>query len=207
MRLGRGFFCTPLFLAGVLGRAPACACSARIAPPPIGVPWDEVLCGVRRRQGFSPPLFFLRSSWPRGGGLWVWFPALLCCGSVVAAVACLGLGQRGLRPPSPLHFGFFSFCCVPVRVAGGLPPRRWGCAPACLRCLFLRPFNSSVVVVGHRFLLGVVGLGRGGSVVSYRRAPWVSNLLFPGWGGCPPLRSGCAASRLCDCPPRFFSFR
>ena len=65
-----------------------------------------------------PPLFgcsfsaFLAAG---GGGLWVWFSALSCRGSVVVAVACSGLGPLGPRSPSPLRLGFF-FLAVSVSV-------------------------------------------------------------------------------------------
>ena len=64
--------------------------------------------------------------------------------------------------PLPPAFGFFVFfapCCVRVHVAGGLPLPRRGCAPACLGCIFLRPFGGCVVVVGPFLCPGVFRLG------------------------------------------------
>ena len=152
----------PLFLAGMLGRVPSCPRSPRTLPLPGGGACGEGLCGGRRGRGLPPPPLFFWSSWLRGGGLLVWFSAPSCCGSVVVAVACFGLGPLVPRFPYPLRSGFvfsFFFCCVRDRVAGGLPLLRRGCAPACPGCFFFRPFSYCVVVVGRCFWLGIFGPG------------------------------------------------
>ena len=91
----------------------------------------------------------------------MWFPALLCSGSVVVAVACLVLGPLGLRPPSPFRLGFFSFLPAvsasmwPVarHFSGGVRNRR-------VRGVFSYwPFGGFLVVVGRCFRLGVTGFG------------------------------------------------
>ena len=131
-----GFSCAPPFLAGVCGvcvwirvlrarcyfwlgcwgmcsfaRAPSVPRHPLVGPP---VAWDCVGVAV---GGVSPPpsfFHFSRSGCAGGGVLWVWFSALLCSGSLVVAVACLGPGPLGLRPPAPFRLGFVFFFSVSV---------------------------------------------------------------------------------------------
>ena len=108
--LGLGFSCTPLFLAGVLGRVPSGARSARTPPLPGRAACCEGLCWGRRGWGFPPsPLFCFSALLAAEGGLWVLFSALPWCGSVVVAVASSGLGPLGPRSPPPLRLGFSLF--------------------------------------------------------------------------------------------------
>ena len=67
-----------------------------------------------------------------GGG--VWFPALSCCGFVVSAAACPGLGSLGLRPTFPFWFRLRAclfFFVLPATFTVG-------CVPACAGCPFPR---------------------------------------------------------------------
>ena len=197
-----------------LGRWGMCPL-ARALPVPrhsrVGPPAVRGCVGVAV-GGVSPPssYFFFRPSCLRRGGLWVWFSAPLCCGSVVVAVACSSLGPLGSRSPSPLPLGssflFFVFSCVRVRVAGSLPLLPWGCAPACPGCLLVWPFGGCVVVVGRVFWTGVFGLGGVVPRCPIGGSSGCRLLVSPGRGVSRPRWNGCAASRLCDYPPRFPSF-
>ena len=174
--------------------------------PRLGLPVARGCVGVAVGGVPPPPSIFFAVFLATGGGLWVWFSALSCCGSVVVAVACLGFGPLGLCPPLPPSFEFLFFLlwpCLcgrwpatsPVGVCAGVSG---GSFPLALRRLCGRG--------GPLFLAGRLRAGRIGPPVSYRRAPWVSPLVLPGWGGYPPLWRACAASPLCACPPRFPSF-
>ena len=174
-----------------------------LATPGWGCVWRQIVY-ASPWAGFLPPLFFLRSSWPRGGGPWVWFSALSCCGSVVVAVACLGLGPLDLPPPPPYvwdtNFFAVSVSVWPVAChfsSGGVHRRVWGV------------FSSGPSAAVWSWWVAVSGWASSGW------AGWSSAVLSAGpvgvalgvaWlGGCPPLWSRCGASRLCDSPPRFSS--
>ena len=85
----------------------------------------------------------------------MWFSALLCCGSVVVAVACSGLGPLGPRSPSPLRLGFLFFAVslfvwpVDCHSSGrGVRRRVQGVFSSVL-------FGGSSIVLGCFFWLGV----------------------------------------------------
>ena len=205
--LGVGFSCTPLLLARMLRCMPSWARSARTPPPPAGAACGKGLCGGRRRRGFSPPLFFFFFAvFLAGGG------GICGCGSRPCCVRALwwSLSPLSVLAPlvsaPPLPFVWVPpplfFCCVCVRVAGGLPFLRWGCALACPGCLYLRAFGGCVVTVGRCFCLAGRLAPRcpiGG--------PRVCRLWWCLAGGRPPLWSGCAALWLCDGPPIFLLSR
>ena len=102
------------------------------------------LCGGRRGRGPLPPCFVLRlllvfvpgllggdPSLVVGGGLWVWFSVLSCCGSLMVAVACSGRGLLGPRsPPFVFFFAVLVVSASPSSVAclfpgGGVCRRVW----------------------------------------------------------------------------------
>ena len=171
-----------------------------------------IVCGLPL-AGVSPPfliVFFVcvrsRPSWMQGGGLWVWFSALLCCGSVVVAVACSGLGPLGPCSLSPLHFGFFSLSAVAVFL--------WPAAchfPGGLVCWRVRSVFSSGPSAAAWSCWAAsspwASSGWTGWLPSILSAGPVGVAFGVAWlEGCLPRWSGCAASRLSDCPPCCPSF-
>ena len=197
--LGWGSSRSLLCLAGVLRHVPSCVCLVSFPLTPGGAACGVGLCGGHRGRGFCPLLYFFFAVFSDAGGgdLWVWFSALSCCGSVVVATACLGLGSLGLRPPSPFRLGFFLFTLLvsasvwPLArdfsdgVCAGLSGVSF---PLALR----RPCGCGWPLL----LAGCLRAGRGGPPVFYCLAGGVDCLLW----------CGCAASWLCDCLPRFPSF-
>ena len=136
--------------------------------------------------GVSPPPSFFSCGLPGcgGGGLRALSPALLCCGSVAVAVACLGLGPLCLRLPSPLRLGFFYFSFF---LLCPCPCGRWPATSpvgvcAAVSGVSFPPSHRRLCGCGGRlFLAGRLRAGRGGPPVSYRRALRVSPLVLPGW--------------------------
>ena len=174
------------------------------------------LWGGRHGQCSPPPFFWVLwafvpgrpcanpSSVAGGKGLWVWFPVLSCCGSLVVAVACSGRGPLGPHSP-PLRFFLRSLLCW--------RPRGWWCAsfPAGGGAGASRESFPPV----HRWQGGCGGLfllagrrwaGQCGLSASFQWARWASPMVWPGWGGCPPRLSGCVASRLYGSPSCFRPF-
>ena len=185
---GLGFFCTPLFLARVLGRVPSCAAPPVPRHPRRGAVWGSPLAGFLR-----PPLFFCGLPGRWGGSV-----------GVVLGAVVLWLGGGGRRlspswppwspPPHPPSFGFPPLFFVCVLVAGGLLILRQGCAPAFPGCPYLRPFGGCVALVGRCFPLGVFGLVRvpPRCPISWPcgcRLWWcLAQVRPPLWGGCAVVR-------------------
>ena len=180
--------------------------------PPLPLPGGSAACNggwcEGRRGRCPPPLFFavfvgVRSRPSR------WGPFVGCggrdcgCGSrsccVVVHWWSLSHVLVGvLLVPPPLRF----FLCVPCCVRVPVPPAGEVCAGV----------SGVSFSPTHRWLRGRGGLfflagrcwaGRCGLSVSYHWVPWMSPVVLPGWGGCPPWWSGCVAWRLRGCPSWF----
>ena len=184
-----------------------------------GVVWGSPWAVFPRPR--PPPFFFPRvvgvCSWPcrwgpyigcgDGGGLWVWFLVLWCCGSLVVAVAYSGRGPRCLRSPPPLRLFFLSFFCAVLVVSAS----SWSVAclfPGRGVCRRVRGVSSSGPSVAAWSLWGTFF-----GCASLSWAGWSLGVLSVGpvgsahggaWlGGGAPRWSGCLASRLCSFPSCF----
>ena len=194
--LGLGFSCTPLFLAGVLGRVPSCAPSARAPSPGGRAACGEGLRGGRCGRGFTPPprLFFLVFL-AAGGGICGFGSQPSCVVALLLSPLPVSvLGPLVSAPPPPLVWVFFLLCpcpcgrwpaTSPLGVCAGVSGVSF---PPALRRLCARG--------GRLFLAGLLPAGRGGSPESYRRAPRVSTLALPGFGA---ARLCCVGARLRGC--------
>ena len=177
-----GFFLHPAIPGWGVG---ACALlrALRLYPatPSWGSLWRGAVWGSLWAGFLPPPCFFFAVYLAAGGGgLWVWFSALSCCGSLAVAFACLCLGPLGLRPPSPLRLGlFFQLCPCPC---GRWPATSPVGVCAGVSGVPVRPALPRLCGRGGLLFLATrLPTGRGGPPVSYRRAPWVSPLVLPDW--------------------------
>ena len=204
------FGCAPLFLAAVCGACvwvwdpPAAryvwpgfrgvcpvACASSLSRQPlVGLPVasGRVVVAV---GGASAPSssFFFAVFLAAGGDLWLWFPALLCCGSVVVAASCLSLLVPWSPPPShPFDWvcSVFTFF-VSASVWPVAPNFSDGVCAGMSGVSFLPALRRPCGCVGPLLLAGCLQAGRGGPPVFYRGASWVSPLVLPGWRGRQPL--------------------
>ena len=161
-----------------------------------------------------PPLFFWRVLLVLVPGLPVGDPSRLggAGGSVDVALGSFVLRSAGgrcclFRPWSPCSLlpppSFFFLPAVlavsayPWSVACLLP--RGGLCGR-VRGIWFFPARQWLRGRGGPLCLAGRPSGRAGVLsVSYRRAPCVSPVVSPGWGGCPPRWSGCVALQLCGC--------
>ena len=183
--VGLGFSCTPLLLVWVVGRVASCMRPVRFPSPSGGSACRVGLCGGCRGWGLSPPLPYFFGL--RAGVCGSWPCLVVALWYPLLPVPVLGLLVS--VPPSP-----FLWVASMVIFFGGPPFLRWGV------CRRVRGFLSSAGPL----------LSAGWAPVFFRGAPWVSPLVLPGWGVCPPLVKwvrGLSVVCLSLAPPLFFFWR